>query len=79
MTAITLYDKTGLFDNRRFKVLLYWADGELSKAQIADKFGLSEGWAGKEIEKIYKLLKVRTRHGAVMKALKKKIFTDDNT
>ena len=79
MAEITLLDETGLLDNRQFKVLLYWAEGELSKEQIGDKFSLSEGWAGKQLEKIYKLLKVRTRHGAVHKAWKMKIFTDENT
>lgn len=79
MDAPEPLDKTGLFENRQFNVLLYWAEGELTKVQIGDKFGLSEGWANKELRKIYKLLGVRTRQGAVMKAWKLKIFTVENT
>lgn len=77
METTTPSDPTNTLTNRQFAVLVFWAN-EYTKQQIADFFHLSEGWANKEIRIIYKLLGVRTRHGAVDKAWRLGIFTKEN-
>ena len=71
-------DPTNTLTNRRFDVLLFYAE-ELSKELIGDGFYLTEAWANKELRIIYKILGARTGPGAVHKAWKLGIFTIENT
>jgi hypothetical protein len=70
-------DPTGKLSDLHFMVLAYYSE-EDTYALIGDKFNCSGKWTEKKIEKIYTILKVQSRQGAVDKAWKDKIFNDAN-
>ena len=56
---------------KREAEVLYWVSQDKNNTQIAEILGNSEGTVRKQLENIYKKLKVHTRAGAIIAALKK--------
>ena len=56
---------------KREAEVLYWVSQDKNNTQIAEILGNSEGTVRKQLENIYKKLKVHTRAGAIIAALRK--------
>jgi DNA-binding CsgD family transcriptional regulator len=70
-------DPTRILNDTEYALLVQWAK-ELSREQIADEFNRSGGWVDKTIGIIYNKLGVHTRQGAIDKAWRMGIFTQEN-